>query len=490
MTGWDALVRAALLGTERQEVELSGLPAAVRELVPAGADPARVLLDAAALVRGYRAAGAVPVHHVPAESPAPRDDRPVAPVLAARRLDRLLSGEHAGLLPEWLDLVARKGFRPPPERLPELAEAARARTALRPAVALAAGSRGPWLAERQPRWAFLAGAPTADAAAPPDPSDDDWRFGDAAGRRDWLARAHAADPDLARAELTAALPTEPAAARAGLLDALRGSLGPGDEDVLDAALDDRSQDVRRVAAELLAALPGSRRAARMAARLADLVTVDRARARLVVALPVECDAAMVRDGVVPTAPRGTGERAWWLGQVVAATPLAWWRAVDPDPARVLALRIDGPAAELTGGLARAAVAQRDTGWATALLVARTDHLVAEDVAGLVGVLPRDRWAAAVGERVARDRLSGLTGLFLSLPAPWPADLATLVLDQLDAQAAQRTLAPIADTAARVVPAAAFGHPLLDRPAPPDACPWHRRLAEALLFRRAMTEELS
>ena len=35
---------------------------------------------------------------------------------------------------------------------------------------------------------------------------------------------------------------------------------------------------------------------------------------------------MQRDGVVPVPPSGRGERSWWLGQLVEATPLAVWPA--------------------------------------------------------------------------------------------------------------------------------------------------------------------
>ena len=35
--------------------------------------------------------------------------------------------------------------------------------------------------------------------------------------------------------------------------------------------------------------------------------------RVLVRPPVECDAAMRRDGIEVKPPPGTGERAWWLG---------------------------------------------------------------------------------------------------------------------------------------------------------------------------------
>lgn len=487
---WESLVRSALLGTERQPVDLAGLPDPVRERLPDATEPARQVLDAAALLAGYRRAGYQAVSGISLDEAAPADDRPLVPAPAASRLSRLLGGEHAGLLPEWLALVADRGLRVPPERLPALAEAARARTALRPPVAAAAGPRGPWLAARAPHWDFLADARTGD-----DQTGDVWRHGRTVARWAWLERARRTDPDRARAALAEVWQSEPATVRATFLETLRIGLGPADEDFLDAALDDRGQEVRRLAASLLVRLPGSRLGRRMADRLAALVTVRRHRPHaeeLVIALPAECDAAMRRDGVQPVPPARVGERAWWFRQVVASAPLSWWSAVEPDPARLLRMPVADQAGEtlLHTALASAAADQQDPAWAVALLTGRAVDLSTEDVADLIAVLPRDRWAEAVAAQIAGNRLATLGAVFLALPGPWPADLGDLLLTQLDQQGAQRTLAPIADAAARCVPPECCHHPITERVGAQDACPWHHRLVETLLFRRAMYEELS
>jgi hypothetical protein len=491
---WEMLVRTALLGTDRQPVDLTGLPAAVRDRLPEDAEPGRLLLDAAALSAGYRRAGFRPLTGIRLDEPAPADDRPLVPAAAASRLGRLLGGEHAGLLPEWLALVAALGLRVPPERLPALAEAAWARTVLRPPVAAAAGPRGPWLAARAPQWGFLADARTATDGAEDVWRHDVWQHGGTVARWAWLERARRTDPDRARAALAEVWPTEPATVRATFLETLRIGLGAADEDFLESALDDRAQEVRRLAAGLLVRLPGSRLGLRMADRLAALVTVRRRGPgwELAVELPAECDAAMRRDGVQPVPPARTGERTWWLRQVVASAPLSWWSRVEADPQRLLRLPVAGRDGEsaLHTALASAAVDQQDPTWAAALLTDRTAALSSEDVADLIAVLPKDRWADAVAVQVAGNRLAPLGAVFLALPGPWPADLGDLVLDQLDAQAAQRTLAPIADAAARCVPPECCHHRITERVGAQDACPWHHRLVETLLFRRAMYEELS
>jgi hypothetical protein len=477
VTTWDTLVRAVLLGTDREPVVPEELPEPIQARLPSTDDPTRLLLDAAALLAGQRKAGILPVSGIKPVASAPVDPRPLASPDAARRLARLLSGERSALLPEWLALAADRGLRVPPELLPALATAAANRTALRPAVTAAAGPRGPWLTAHTADWAFLADAP--DHA---DESESTWRYGGTVARWAWLERARHIDPDGARAALAETWSDEPADGRAMFLEALSVGLGPADEEFLEAALDDRSGEVRRLAAALLVRVPGARLGQRMAGRLFGLVHIS--DDDLVIELPGAYDNAMRRDGVKQVPPTGTGSRAWWFRQIVAATPLSWWPG---KPADVLRRPVTGPggAGALHSALAAAAAEQRDPLWAQALLAV---DLPTTDAADLVAVLPTDRWAGAVFVLAATNGLAGLVGLVLGLPTPWPADLGRLLLDELALQPHLRNLAPIADAAARAVPPDCLRHPITERVAEPGVSAWHHRLVETLLFRRAMHEE--
>jgi hypothetical protein len=466
-----------MLGTDREPLLPDDLPEQIRARLTDTSDPTRLLLDAAALLAAQRRAGARPVTGIKPPTPAPPDPRPMVSPTAARRLARLLAGERSALLPEWLGLAAKHGMRVPPELLPALATVAAGRTALRPTVAAAAGPRGPWLASREPAWAFL-----NDVA---EDIEDVWRYGSTLARWAWLERTRDTDPDAARTALAQTWSSEPADARAMFIEALAVGLGPADEDFLESALDDRVGDVRRMAATLLVRLPGSRLGQRMADRLAKLLR--REAATLVVELP-EPDASMLRDGIRLAPPAGIGERAWLFRQIVAGTPLSWWDTVG-TPVAVLRMPVaqHGGAEGLHVALATAAAAQRNPDWAIAVLATCPQDLPPGVVSDVVAVLPRDRWAAAVAA-LAGNGLSSLVTLLLTLPAPWPADLGELVLNGLAQQPDLRTLATIADAASRAVPPACLRHPITERVAEPGASPWHHRLVEALLFRRAMHEE--
>src|SRR6185503_937299 len=86
-------------------------------------------------------------------------------------------------------------------------------------------------------------------------------------RRTWLRTLRSQDPEAAREALAEVWPTESAATRADFLGLLADGLTLQDEDCLESALDDRSREVRRGAARLLARLPGSKYGERMTERL-------------------------------------------------------------------------------------------------------------------------------------------------------------------------------------------------------------------------------
>lgn len=487
---WDDFVAAAMLGTSRRPAPLDTLAEPIRAHFDPTGDPAHDLLAAAALLGGYRKAGTRPV---PGTTPVPAaqpDPRPLVGTAGGHRLGRILAGDHADLLGEWLAAASAAGRRPPPEHLPALADAARAKSALRPLVAAAAGTEAAWLGALRPDWAFL--GTHAPAAA----DTDAWRYGSPAQRRAWLTGALRTDPDGAREALRATWPAEPAESRADLLDVLGAALRPDDAEFLEEALDDRAQDVCRLAGELLSCLPGSALGTRMADRMRALVSVRRRtlgrRGVLVFELPRDCDEAMRRDGIVPAPPKGTGQRAWWLRQLLAATPLRFWTEFADSPADLLRMPFTGADGDtddavVLAGLAGAAARQRDAGWARALLDADP---AGPHVADLVAVLPGDEWAGVVAGVAQRVTSAQFAELIVALPRPWPVALGTIVLDWLDGRPNERAVAWAAGVAARAAPRECLDHPMITREGRPVAAPWRVQLVHTLLFRRRLHEELS
>jgi hypothetical protein len=160
---------------------------------------------------------------------------------AGRRLRRILGGENAELLHEWLAAVVNRGLRPPPQYLPALLDRARRVAAsnpdpdearLRSLVAVAGGPRAVWLAGLNPAWSWLVvgqqAAPSGQQSVPP---------GQQAGQPPRAARLSGAEaamalemigaqPDItAVAQLMAGVPGPwPAALTARVLSAATGAL--------------------------------------------------------------------------------------------------------------------------------------------------------------------------------------------------------------------------------------------------------------------------
>jgi Family of unknown function (DUF5691) len=489
VSGWDELVSAALLGTERHPVDVGGLPGPVATVASGLSESDSRLLGAAALATNYRRAGVRALAAVPAPPVAEPESARVVGSAAAIRLDRLLGRNDAELLHEWLIAVAARGLRPPVEALPALLDTAARQPSVGVVLARVLGARGRWLAGFRPEWAQV-------VAEPPVPTDPAvWTHGEAAPRRAYLAGLRERDPDAARELLAGTWQTEPAAERVQLLAVLGAGLSTSDEPMLEAALDDRSVRVRHLAAGLLAQLPISAYADRMWDRLRSWVRRD--GDRVVVTPPAECDAAMLRDAIVPT-PQGpmaagpsVGPRAWWLRQVIETAPLAGWSdLLGVDPTAALALPVEGGwSVTLRDGWAAAAARQRDPQWATALL-----GLDDVDPYPLLNALPPAQRADAVALRLSAAPTEGHTLLALC-PGPWPPLLVDRVLAMLTGQtAAPQTLGlPVVlrlvahrlppDAAPRVATVAAGYDP---------TSPWPAQLAavvDLLTFRSQLHEEI-
>jgi hypothetical protein len=228
VTGWPDLVATALIGTDRRSVAASG-------------DPAAAVLEEAAAWSAYRRAGRLPTTGLAPPIAAPAETRPAVPAASAARLAELLGPSEGDasiryrMMRALLTAAAERGFRLPPESLPELLEASRRDRELRSLVAAAGGARLGWLAAQNPAWERLLTPSTVDIM----PDERIWLEGSPGQRAAFLARERRSGPDAARARLEAEWPKLGHEERAALLEQLRTGLGPADEALIESALDDR-----------------------------------------------------------------------------------------------------------------------------------------------------------------------------------------------------------------------------------------------------------
>ena len=374
MSTWQDLVTASLIGTERTGLPDTGVPgqpgpADARRPTQAPDDPAALLLDRAALLTVARRGGR-PAGHAEPPPEAEPDPAPAVSPAAGRRLARMLGGEHPDLLAEWLTAAVARDRRAPAHLLPALLDRARrvspSDPGLRRLAAEAGGSRARWLAGLNPDRTFV----TAHAGA----GQDAWRLGGKSQRRGYLAALRARDPGAARDLIIQSWEAAAGPERVMFLSVMANAgLSLADEPLLEAALDERDAEVRGWAAHLLARLPESALGQRMAQCALDCIRIESGArdSRLVVIPPARGDAAMRRDGV--TSGQGgrlqeRDARTHLLHEVLARTPLRTWTGRFGRTAeQILALRSGAWAPVLFTGWSRAAMAQRDQEWMTALI---------------------------------------------------------------------------------------------------------------------------
>lgn len=423
MTYWTELVDAAVLGTRR--ATLPKPAPALAELAPAEGKQdlpdGLGLLRQAALASRARRAGFVAkeASDRPAPTPAPVDDRPAVSLAARRRLAELMVAGRPELVTEWVRLLGRAGRRPPEALLPALMTSAAGNQQLREALAPVLGPLAKWLATTtaNPAWNWVLPRDRAgdlDLAA--------WTTAAHRVRRELLEQTRRVDPAAGRELVTATWSGDGARDRAAFIAGLGTGLSADDEPLLNQALSDRSFEVRRVATELLARLPGSEAARRATSRAAAAVRLD--GMTLVITPPTEITTEMAADGLQSGAKAGrAGHRGWMLTQIAAAPPVAWWAEhTGLEPARLLAIAEGTNWADaLRNGWITAAIRDQDSPWILALLDLSRTHVGPHSTPLMNALAPAD----LAGWLAGRPGDS-LFEAFELVPGPWPEDLSGAV----------------------------------------------------------------
>ncbi len=317
----DPLIAAALLGTARVPV----LPPApdpmmeeIWQTIPTE-NAAAAVLQALALTRALHRAGMKSGIAADSVSPCPPESSEFLPAAAVDALLRLLKGEFPEVLPEALRLALGSDRVVPARVLPELLDTATRNHHLRAVVPALAGERGNWIARRHQKYSWLLEGSTV--------GDDAWDSGPPALRIAWLRQTRATDPSRAAAAINAQWSGEDASMRESILRVVAESPQPCDEEWLETlALKDRRQDTRELAAASLSSLANSGFRRRAVARVRERVKIERRLLKRVITImpPDAFEPAWEADGIKEKPPQGTGEKAWWLRQIISFVPLTDW----------------------------------------------------------------------------------------------------------------------------------------------------------------------
>jgi hypothetical protein len=378
---------------------------------------------------------------------APPDARPPCSPALAAIVAELCSGPSRAILAEALARVDARGLRLPAQGIQALAELREPK--LLPAAAQVAGERGRWLARHNPAWRWL-----VDGVAPASLAERRrvWDEGTPDARLSALRATRLTEPAEARSWIEGAWKAEKSSLREEMVAALVVGLSADDEPLLAQALADRAASVRAAAARLLARIETSPLAGRARARAGALLAytapgggvlgalksrlAGKSHGTLSVSPPAAFASEWADDGLLEKPPAGTGERAFWLRQLLALVPPGHWERQLGATAEALvhAAAISEWADPVLAGWTDAAVRFEAREWANRLWIARVAREPSESLVELAAIIFPLMDAAVVHETAAEIAGGGSpqawSGILAAVPRPWSPALAQALVKAL------------------------------------------------------------
>ncbi len=330
-------------------------------------EPERQLLLTAGAWTLYRRAGRVPTPAPAAPPLAEPESLAVCPPKVAQLMDILLHGEYHEQLLEALECVNDARMRLPYNLLTPALEYGSQTKEARATLVPVLGTRGRWLSQFNSAWSWVAQYLAETTQTLPDDAETIWQEGTSGQRSEILRRLRQSDPARAREWLATVWKQEKAETRNDFLTTFETNLSLDDESLLEQALDDRSSNVRSIAASLLARLSNSALAQRMQIR-ADTMLFYSGN-ELAVELPQEIDQEWKRDGIAADLAHDKGERTTWMTQVLAQVPPQHWEtrfSVTPQQLIEAAAKTEW-SGEIIESWSQATLLHHSTSWLAPLL---------------------------------------------------------------------------------------------------------------------------
>ncbi len=354
---WKDLVKSALLGVENSSFQ----EATLNELAELGLDTAaespEIVANGAALLTQMRKAGfRLKAYEGEMPKMVHQLGSNTTTLKTAHHLSLILTGAHAPVLPEFLFLLKKYGKHLPTAelpammRLPEIAH-------IWPKVEPLLGESGIWLLRQHPEWSLRLQYP----------AEFNWQTGTRAERIAQLQFWRRQSPSFALELLSATWASESPTDKAAFLACFEIGLSLADEPFLEQCLDDRRKEVRQTAAPLLAKIPNSQLAQRMAKRAEACFACS--HNSLKINNLEEPDLVAQRDGILQIHPGWTGgAKAGHLGQLVSLVPPSHWEQFfEKSPVEILYQFHNTDWSEtLIRACMEATVFHSDTIWAAAI----------------------------------------------------------------------------------------------------------------------------
>ena len=347
-----------LFGTGRKKLSDDLLQALEQQGFDLSNPPEQLLLDGLATYELFRKAAIRLEEHPESKSievPDLSNERRCSP-RSARHLQKILNGDFAKALDEFIHYLRVGKYSLPPEVLPELLDQAVADETFWESIKHAIGPRGEWLLQQHPEWKTLGQSL----------NEEDWELGTLKQRVRFLKKLRHQKPEDVIPLLEAVWSFEGSKEKKELLSTLAFGLSANDEIFLEKCLDDRHKDTRLAAAKLLARLPASNLRKRIREYLEEWLVVQNNILQL--QLPEQINKSIKRDGIQEGPKRMIKQekKELWLSQAVGLIPLEYWEErLDMKPANALQWLTRNHSLFLNA-LVDAILLHKNKEWATAL----------------------------------------------------------------------------------------------------------------------------
>ena len=356
---WDALVKIALIGTDRSELPAHEKAKLESIGIDTSTDAAKYILEAAAFYTPIRKAGFVLKEwQQKFPTPAPTEQLQIASPKTIRHLSLILSGRYALAITELLNLMRSYNKCLPYSLLPQLLSNCKSNPILWKLIKPIIGQRGWWLIEQNQDWHFLK----------KESPDIDWSLASVEQKVGLLKLVRQKEAPLAIELLQTSWEEESVKDKVKFLKTLQIGLSKKDEQFLEQCLDHKRKEIRLQAITLLSSLAHSDFSQRMFERAKSLLSLK--KDKIVIELNIGMDETAIRDGLEPLKSKASSNNKFpWLVQIFSAVPPQRWEShFDKSTEEIISLfGASNRPMILIEALAIAAVNFKNEKWITNIL---------------------------------------------------------------------------------------------------------------------------
>lgn len=312
------LLRIALVGTQRASLSESTKKYLAELGIQDQLSEEDIILTGSAILSKIKKANFNTIHIPFSKEETTNENENVCGRKSIKHLYMIVDGAFENALPEFLHNLSKNKKSLPPEILPDLLNQSLTTPELWSKLKQSIGKKGEWLILQNPDWHRLIAKSI----------NNEWDDATNDERLIILSKTRKKDPLAALQMVKGAWSQESMNQRIKFIRILESHLDYDLEFFLESLLDDRRKEIRRVATQVLAKIPGSALSERLFERVKGLMTIKKRalkKDKLNIQLPEKLDDSMIRDGIDPRVQwfKG-GVKASRLGQMVALIPPSLW----------------------------------------------------------------------------------------------------------------------------------------------------------------------